>query len=95
MKRALLLLLPVKQKSYSGPKPQGAVAEGVDNVEGARDAEGVIEEQAPEGVAVLDGVIGAERGVKEVFIFTVWQPCNSFSANIASWNKRLTILYSL
>jgi hypothetical protein len=39
---------------------QGAAIEGVDNVEGVREAEGVIEEQALEGVAVLDVAIGAE-----------------------------------
>jgi hypothetical protein len=50
----------------------------------AREAEGVIEERALEGVAVLHGAIGAEQGVKEVFIFVGWPPCNSFSANIAS-----------
>jgi hypothetical protein len=38
----------------------GAAAEGVDNVVGAREAEGAIEERAPEGVAILDGVVGAE-----------------------------------
>jgi hypothetical protein len=64
-------------------------------MEGAREAEGVVKKRAPEGVAVLDGVVGAERGVKEVFIFVVWQPCNSFLANIASWNKQLIVLYSL
>jgi hypothetical protein len=62
----------------------GAIAEGVDNVEGAREAEGVIEERAPEGVAVLDGVIGVERGMKEVFVFVVCRAYNSFSTNIAS-----------
>jgi hypothetical protein len=35
-------------------------------MEGAREAEGVVKKRAPEGVAVLDGVVGAERGVKEV-----------------------------
>jgi hypothetical protein len=55
-------------------------------VEGGCEAEVVIEEHAPEGVAVLDGVIDAE-GMKEVFVFISWQPCNSFSAYIASWNK--------
>jgi hypothetical protein len=58
-------------------------------------AKGVIEERALEGVAVLDGVVGAERGMKDVFVFVIWQSCNSFSANITSWNKRLIILYSL
>jgi hypothetical protein len=57
---------------------QGVVVEGVDDVDGAREAEGVIEERALEGVAVLDGAVGAERGMKEVFIFVGWSPCNSF-----------------
>jgi hypothetical protein len=38
----------------------GAIVEGVNNMEGAREAEGVIEERVPKGVAVLDGVVGAE-----------------------------------
>jgi hypothetical protein len=62
----------------------GATIEGVNDVEGAREAKGVIEERAPEGIVVLDGVIGAERGMKDVFIFVGWCPYNSFSANIAS-----------
>jgi hypothetical protein len=52
-------------------------------MEGEREAKGVVEEQAPEGVVVLDGVIDVGRGVKEFFIFVGSQPCNSFSANIA------------
>jgi hypothetical protein len=64
-----------------------AVAEGVDDVEGAWEAEGVVEERAPESIEVLDGAIVAKRGVKEVFVFISWRPCNSFLANIASWNK--------
>jgi hypothetical protein len=39
----------------------GAAVEGVDDVEGAREGEGVIEKRAPEGVAVLDGAVGAMR----------------------------------
>jgi hypothetical protein len=73
----------------------GAAIEGVNDVEGAWDAEGVVEERALEGVAVLDGAVGAERGVKELYVFISWRPCNFFVANIASWNKRLTIFYSL
>jgi hypothetical protein len=38
-------------------------------VEGGREAEFIVEERAPEGVAVLDGAIDVERGVNEVFIF--------------------------
>jgi hypothetical protein len=41
-------------------------------VEGGHEAEFIIEEQAPEGVAVLDGAVDVERGVKEVFIFIGW-----------------------
>jgi hypothetical protein len=48
---------------------RGAVVEGVDNMEGGREAEVVIEERSPEGVAVRDGAIDVEGGVKEVFIF--------------------------
>jgi hypothetical protein len=39
----------------------GTAVDGVDDVEGAREAEGVIvEEHALEGIAVLDGAVGAE-----------------------------------
>jgi hypothetical protein len=38
-------------------------------VEGEHEAKVVIEEHAPEGVAVLDGVVDVERGMKEVFVF--------------------------
>jgi hypothetical protein len=38
---------------------RGAILEGVDDMEGAREAEGVTEERAPEGITVLDGVIDA------------------------------------
>jgi hypothetical protein len=64
-------------------------------MEGGCEANVVIKERAPEGVAVQDGAVDAEPGVKEVFIFIGWRPCNSFSANIACWNKRLTTSYSL
>jgi hypothetical protein len=56
-------------------------------MEGGCEAYVVIKERAPEGVAVQDGAVDAEPGVKEVFIFIGWRPCNSFSANIACWNK--------
>jgi hypothetical protein len=78
---------PYETEVLLGSVAWGAAIEGVNDVEGAREAEGVIEERAPEGIVVLDGAIGAERGVKEVFIFVGWRPYNSFSANIASWNK--------
>jgi hypothetical protein len=48
---------------------QGATVEGVDDMERGREAEGVVEERAPEGIAVLNGAIGAKLGMKEVFIF--------------------------
>jgi hypothetical protein len=35
-------------------------------VDGARKAEGVIDERAPEGISVLDGVIDAGRGSSKV-----------------------------
>jgi hypothetical protein len=38
----------------------GAIVEGVDDMEGLWEAEGVIEERAPKGVPVLDGAVGAE-----------------------------------
>jgi hypothetical protein len=75
---------PCKTEVLLGSVAWGAAVEGVDDMEGAREAEGVIEEWALEGVAVLDGVVGAKRGMKEVFNFVVWWPYNSLSANIAS-----------
>jgi hypothetical protein len=69
---------PCETEVLPEPVAQGAAVEGVDDVEGAQEAEGVIEERAPEGVAVLDGVVGVERGMKEVFIFIVWRPYNFF-----------------
>jgi hypothetical protein len=56
-------------------------------MEEGHEAEFIIEERAPEGVALLDGAVDVERGMKEVFIFIGWRLYNSFSANIASWNK--------
>jgi hypothetical protein len=56
-------------------------------MKGGREVKVVIEDRALEGVAVLDGATNAEQGVKEVFIFVGWRHYNSFSANIASWNK--------
>ena len=63
-------------------------------MEGARGAEGVAEERAVEGGAALDGVVEGVLGVKEL-INLCWRPYNSFSTNIASWNKWLTVVYSL
>jgi hypothetical protein len=64
-------------------------------MKGGREAEFIIEEWAPKGVVVLDGAIDVEWGMKEVFVFIGWWPYNSFLANIASWNKWLTVLYSI
>jgi hypothetical protein len=75
---------PYKTEALLRSVARGAVVEGVDDVEGGHEAEFVIEEQAPKGVAVLDGATDVERGMKEVFIFIGSQTCNSFSANIAS-----------
>jgi hypothetical protein len=75
---------PCKTEALLGSIEWGAVVEGVDDVEGGCEAEVVIEEQAPEGIAVQVGAVDVERGVKEVFIFIGWRPCNSFSANITS-----------
>jgi hypothetical protein len=75
---------PCETEALLGSIAWDAIVEGVDNVEGAWEAECVIEEWAPEGVEVLDGAIGAESGVKEVFVFVIWWHCNSFLANISS-----------
>jgi hypothetical protein len=61
---------PYKTEALLRSIARGPVVEGVDNMERAREAEGVIEERAPEDVAVL--VVDAGRGVKEVFIFIDW-----------------------
>jgi hypothetical protein len=86
---------PYETEVLLGFIARGAAVDGVDDVEGAWEAEGVIEEWAPEGVAVLDAAVGPEWGMKEVFIFVGWHPRKFFLAIIASWNKWLTILYSL
>jgi hypothetical protein len=69
---------PCKIEDLLGSVAQGAVVEGVDDVEGGREAKFVIEERAPEGVAVLDGAADVEQGMKEVFVFISWRPYNSF-----------------
>jgi hypothetical protein len=68
---------------------------GVIDVEGTREVEGVIEKWAVTGAREVEAVIDVWWGVNELFNPVRCQPCNSFSANIASWNKRLTVLYSL
>jgi hypothetical protein len=76
--------VPCETEALLGSIARGAIAEGVDDMEGVREAEGVIEEWALEGVAVLDGAVDAGWGLKDVFIFVGWRSCNSFSANITS-----------
>jgi hypothetical protein len=68
---------------------------GAVNVEGTREVECVIEKRAVPGAREVEGVVDVWWGVNELFNLVGSRPCNSFSANIASWNKRLTILYSL
>jgi hypothetical protein len=68
---------------------------GVIDVEGAREVEGVIEKQAVAGAHEVEGVFYVWWGMNELFALVGCRPCNSFSANIASWNKWLTLLYSL
>jgi hypothetical protein len=68
---------------------------GVVDVEGAREVEGVIEKWAVAGAREVEGVVDGWRGMNEPFTLIGCWPCNSFSANIASWNKWLTVLYSL
>jgi hypothetical protein len=63
---------PCKTEVLLGFVVRGVVVEGVDDVEGDCEAEFIIEERASKGVAVLDGAIDVERGVKEVFIFIGW-----------------------
>jgi hypothetical protein len=61
----------VDEEGFSAPAPcktrallrsiaQGAVVEGVNDVEGECEAKVIIKEHAPEGVAVLDGAIDAK-----------------------------------
>jgi hypothetical protein len=64
--------VPYKTEALLGSIARGAIVEGVNNTEGGREAEFVIEERAPEGVAVLDGAVDVERGVNMVFIFIGW-----------------------
>jgi hypothetical protein len=86
---------PYKKEALLGFVAQDAVVEGVDDVEGGHEVKFVVKEWAAKGIAVLDGDVDVEWGMKVVCVFIDWQPCNSFSANIASWNKLLTILYFL
>jgi hypothetical protein len=71
------------------------VGGGVIDVEGVHEVEGVIEKWVVAGAREVEGGIHVWRGVNELFNLVGCRPCNSFSANIASWNKWLTVLYSL
>jgi hypothetical protein len=55
---------PCKTEALLGSIARGAVVEGVDNVEGGCEADVVIVERALEGIAVQDGAVDTERGVK-------------------------------
>jgi hypothetical protein len=68
---------------------------GVINVEGACEVKGVVKKWAVAGAHEVEGVIDVWWGMNDFFNLVGCRPCNSFSTNIASWNKRLTILYSL
>jgi hypothetical protein len=67
---------------------------GVVDVEGTREVKGVIKKRAVAGAREVEGVVDGWRGVNELFTLIDCQPYNSFSANIASWNRWLTVLYS-
>jgi hypothetical protein len=68
---------------------------GVIDVEGACEVEGVIKKWAVVGAREVEGVVDVWWGVNELLTLVGCQLCNFFSANIASWNKWLTVLYSL
>jgi hypothetical protein len=68
---------------------------GVIDVEGTREVEGVVKKWVVEGASKVEGVVDVWRGVNELFNLVSCRPCNSFSANIASCNKWLTVFYSL
>ena len=73
--------------------PRGTAGGGV---AGARDADGVVEVREVEGAVVRDGVDVSILGVKVLLDLELcWRPCNSFSANIARWNKVWIERYSL
>jgi hypothetical protein len=68
---------------------------GAVDVEGACEVEGVVEKWPVAGAHEVEGVVDVWWGMNELFNLVSCQPCNSFSTNIASWNKQLTVLYSL
>jgi hypothetical protein len=63
---------PFKTEALLGFVARGAIVEDVNDMEGKHEVEAVIEECALEGVAVLDGAVDVDRGVKEVFVFVSW-----------------------
>jgi hypothetical protein len=63
---------PYKTEAFLSSVAWGAFSEGVDDAEGACEAEGVIEERALEGIAVMYGVIDVGWGVKKLFVFVGW-----------------------
>jgi hypothetical protein len=64
--------VPCKTEALLGSVVRCAIVDGVDDVERGCESEFIIEERAPDGVAVLDGAIDAERGVKKFFVFVSW-----------------------
>jgi hypothetical protein len=68
---------------------------GAVDVEGTREVEGVIRKRVVPGARKVEGVVDVSRSVNELFNLVGCRTYNSFSANIASWNKQLTVLYSL
>jgi hypothetical protein len=89
------------EDGFAVPRGAGGVVfeargadDGVVDVEGAHEVEGVIKKWAIAGAREVEGVIDVWRDVNELFTLVGCRPYNSFSANIASWNKWLTILYS-
>jgi hypothetical protein len=60
---------------------------GVFDVEGAHEVEDVIKKWAVVGAREDEGVIYVWRGMNELFNLIGCRPCNSFSANIASWTN--------
>jgi hypothetical protein len=68
---------------------------GVVDVEGAREVDGVVKKWAIAGAREVESVVDVWWGVNELIALVGCRPYNSFSDNIARWNKRSTILYSL
>jgi hypothetical protein len=56
---------PYETEVLLGSVARAAAVDGVGDMDGAWEANSVIDKWAPEGVAVMDGVLGAEQGVKE------------------------------